>query len=283
VRLADEDLERFERDGYLVFPVQFSREEIALLKRRAAALHGMKRDERWYEAMGVTRAFFAMHTYDEAFRRLAAHPRLVHPAMQLLGGPVYLHQYKLNAKTAFDGEVWDWHQDYVAWGPIDGMPEPQALNVAVFLDEVTAANGPLLVIPGSHRVGGLDARHRAVAKDAPLWSMDRDTLKAVAGRGGCIAATGAAGSVVIFSSLLVHASPANISPFDRAIAYLSLAHADNRACRFERPEWIAGRDFTPIEPLRDDCLIELARGSGARPAGATSSRNAPPRRQDRGS
>ena len=66
-------------------------------------------------------------------------------------------------------------------------------------------------------------------------------------RGGCVAPTGDAGSMLMFSSLLVHASPANISPFGRTIVYLSLCHVDNHIRQFKRPEWIAHRDFTPIE------------------------------------
>jgi ectoine hydroxylase len=61
----------------------------------------------------------------------------------------------------------------------------------------------------------------------------------------------------MFSSLLVHASPANISPLDRTIAYLSLCHVDNHIRAYNREEWIAHRDFTPIEALKDDCLAEL--------------------------
>ena len=54
-------------------------------------------------------------TYNEAFRRLGAHPRLIDPVSQMLDGDVYMHQYKVNAKAAFDGEVWQWHQDYGTW------------------------------------------------------------------------------------------------------------------------------------------------------------------------
>jgi ectoine hydroxylase len=61
----------------------------------------------------------------------------------------------------------------------------------------------------------------------------------------------------MFSSLLVHASPPNISPFDRTIVYLSLCHVDNHIRKFQREEWIAHRDFTPIEPLDNDCLEQL--------------------------
>ena len=63
--------------------------------------------------------------------------------------------------------------------------------------------------------------------------------------------------MLMFHCNLVHASPSNISPFDRTIAYLSLCHVDNHIRRFKRPEWIAHRDFAPIEPLEDDCLGAL--------------------------
>ena len=54
------------------------------------------------ESSGVARPAFAAHCYDEAHGRLGRHPRLVDPVMQL-DGPVYMHQYKINAKAAFDG------------------------------------------------------------------------------------------------------------------------------------------------------------------------------------
>ncbi|MEQ9681380.1 MAG: proline hydroxylase, partial [Rhodospirillales bacterium] len=91
----------------------------------------------------------------------------------------------------------------------------------------------------------------------PLWTLDRDKVSELAERGGCVAPTGPAGSMLMFSSLLVHASPPNISPFGRTIVYLSLCHVDNHIRAFNRAEWIAHRDFTPIEALSDDCLDEL--------------------------
>ncbi len=30
----------------------------------------------------------------------------------------------------------------------------------------------------------------------------------------------------------------------------------NHIRRFKRPDWIAHRDFTPIVPLADDCLLD---------------------------
>jgi len=259
MKLTDEQLEQFDREGYLFLPECFGREEAALLKRDADAVYALDREEVWRETSSVARTAFAAHTYNEGFRRLGRHPRLIEPVMQLLDGPIYMHQYKVNAKAAFDGEVWQWHQDYGTWRRDDDMREPRAMNIAVFLDDVTAANGPLLFIPGSHKHGVFDAGHDLETTSYPLWTLDRDMVTKLAERGGCVAPTGPAGSVLLFSSLLVHASPPNISPFGRTIVYLSFCHVDNRIRRFKRAEWIAHRDFTPIEPLADDCLREMER------------------------
>ena len=147
--------------------------------------------------------------------------------------------------------------ELLPWARDDQMPEPRAMNIAVFIDDVTAANGPLLFIPGSHKQGVIDAGHDVETTSYPLWTLDREMVSKLAERGGCVAPTGPAGSMLLFSSLLVHASPANISPLNRTIVYLSLCHVDNHIRQFKRPEWIAHRDFEPIEPLADDCLMEL--------------------------
>ncbi len=257
MNLTEDELKEFDENGYLFFPGRFSAEEADILKTAARTVYATDRKEVWRENSGVARTAFAAHTYNEAFRRLGAHPRLLNPVQQLLGGPVYMHQFKVNAKAAFDGDVWQWHQDYGTWKRDDEMPEPRAMNIAVFIDDVTAANGPLLFIPGSHRQGVVEAGHDLQTTSYPLWTLDRDKVTELAQRGGCVAPTGPAGSMLVFSSLLVHASPANISPFDRTIVYLSLCHVDNHIRAFNREEWIAHRDFTPIKALADDCLSEL--------------------------
>ena len=62
----------------------------------------------------------------------------------------------------------------------------------------------------------------------------------------------------MFHGNLVHASPSNLSPWDRTIVYISACHVDNHIRAFKRPAWIAHRDFTPIECLPDDCLLQPA-------------------------
>jgi ectoine hydroxylase len=258
MKLTDEQLAEFEREGYLFLPSVFTPEETQVLRDAAKEIYATEREEVWRESSGVARTAFAAHTYNEAHRRLGAHPRLVEPVMQLLDGPVYMHQYKINAKAAFDGEVWQWHQDFGTWHRDDAMPEPRAMNIALFLDEVSTVNGPLMFIPRSHKEGTQEAGHDLETTSYPLWTLDRATVTRLAEEGGIVAPTGPAGSVLMFHANLVHASPANISPWDRTIVYLSLCHVDNHIRKFTRKEWIAHRDFTPIQALADDCLSELA-------------------------
>ena len=263
MKLSDQQLAEFDREGFVFLPGVFDATETSVLKAAARDVFALEREEVWRETNGAPRTAFAAHTYNDAFRRLGRHPRLLEPVMQILDGPVYMHQYKVNAKAAFDGEVWQWHQDFGVWHRDDQMPEARAMNIAVFIDEGTAANGPLIFIPRSHKSGVQEAGHDLATTSYPLWTLGRETVTKLAEEGGIAAPTGGTGSVLLFHGNLVHASPPNISPWDRTIVYLSLCHVDNHIRRFKRKAWIAHRDFAPIEPLDDDCL---ARADGEKAA-----------------
>jgi len=93
------------------------------------------------------------------------------------------------------------------------MPEPRAMNIAIYLNDVTAANGPLLFIPKSHTAGTLPAGHDIETTSYPLWTLDRETVTRFAEQGGITAPVAKAGSVVMFHSNLVHASPPQYQSF----------------------------------------------------------------------
>ena len=257
MKLTDTQLQSFERDGYLFFPGHFSATEIKTLIDEVPALYAQHRPENVREkGSDAVRTNFAAHLYNAPFARLARHPRMVEPVMQLFGEPVYMHQFKINGKMAFDGDVWQWHQDYGTWKRDDDMPEPRAMNVAIFLDEVNEFNGPLMFIPGSHKLGVVDAEHDTATTSYPLWTIDHDTIAKLVKRGGIVAPKGPAGSMILFHSCLVHASSSNLSPWNRVSVYLSLCAVSNHIRRYKRPEYIAHRDFRPIECLPDDCLLK---------------------------
>jgi len=257
--LTPEQLAEFDEQGYLFLPDCFAPEEVAVLCDEAERIYRSDRQEVWREKTGAPRTAFAAHTYSEPFRLLGAHPRLIEPVEQLLGDRLYMHQYKINAKAAFEGDVWQWHQDYGTWARDDGMPEPRAMNIAVFMDEVMPINGPLMLIPKSHKQGVLAAGHDLATTSYPLWTLDNDTVTRLVEAGGIVAPTGKPGAVLMFHGNLVHGSAPNVTPYPRRIVYLTLCAVSNYIRKPTRPEWIAHRDFTPIEPVPDSALFDYAR------------------------
>ena len=257
MKLTPEQLAQFDRDGYLFFPGLFKPEEIKTLTDEVPGLYAQQRPENIREkAGGVVRTNFAAHMYSKPFAKLGRHPRMIEPVRQIFGDDLYMHQFKINGKQAFDGDVWQWHQDYGTWKNDDLMPEARAMNVAIFLDEVGEFNGPLMFIPGSHKQGVLDARHDTSTTSYPLWTITNDVIRDLVDKGGIVAPKGPPGSMILFHGCLVHASTSNLSPWNRVAVYLSLCAVDNHIRRFKRPEYIAHRDFTPIECLPDDCLLK---------------------------
>jgi ectoine hydroxylase len=257
MELSAEQIKQFESDGYLFFPSLFTKPEIQTLLDEVPSLYAQRRPENVREKTGdVVRTNFAAHMYSAPFARLARHPRMVEPVKQLFGEDVYMHQFKINGKAAFDGDVWQWHQDYGTWRADDQMPEARAMNVAIFLDEVNEFNGPLMFIPGSHTLGVLDAEHDVATTSYPLWVINKDTITKLVERGGIVAPKGPAGSMILFHGCLVHASTSNLSPWNRVSVYLSLCAVSNHIRRFKRPGYIAHRDFAPIQCLPDDCLLK---------------------------
>jgi ectoine hydroxylase len=256
MRLSPQQVESFEREGYLFFPSLFSGAEMRSLQDEVPRLFAQHRPENVREKdREAVRTNFAAHMYSAPFARLARHPRMVEPVMQIFGEAVYMHQFKINGKMAFDGDVWQWHQDYGTWKRDDDMPEPRAMNVAIFLDEVNEFNGPLMFIPGSHKLGVIDAAHDVATTSYPLWTIDNDTIAKLVARGGIVAPKGPSGSMILFHACLVHASTSNLSPWNRVSVYLSLCAVSNHIRCFKRPEYIAHRDFAPLDCLPDDCLL----------------------------
>jgi ectoine hydroxylase len=261
MKLTPEQLEQFDREGYLFFPAQFTREEMEVLTDEVPQLYSRREAYNVREkGKDAVRTNFAAHMYSKPFAKLARHPRMVQPVMDLFDEQVYMHQFKINGKQAFDGDVWQWHQDYGTWLNDDQMPTERAMNVAIFLDDVNEYNGPLMFIPGSHKKGVVQAKHDLTTTSYPLWTVDNELIATLVERaggknGGIVSPKGPAGSMILFHSCLVHASSSNLSPWNRVSVYLSLCAVSNHIRRFKRPEYIAHRDFTALECLPDDCLL----------------------------
>ncbi|MFN8753458.1 MAG: phytanoyl-CoA dioxygenase family protein [Betaproteobacteria bacterium] len=257
MKLSAQQLAQFAERGYITVAALFDGAEIHALRTALARIKASSHQpqvvrERTNQSV---RLVYGAHLFDDTWNRLAHHPRWIEPACQLLGGHLYIHQLRINPKAAFDGQGWWWHQDYATWRFEDGMQEPRALMIGVFLAARTPANGPLMVIPGSHTYGHIE-RTSPDQDSSGYTVMDipRETIERLVQEGGGIeAVTGPAGTVLFMHCNLVHGSTGNITPFERTIAYLNVASVDNPT-RSHRAEWFANRDCSPLQSLDDDCL-----------------------------
>lgn len=256
-KLTDAQVQKFNDEGYLFFPSLFSEREVDVLTSELDEIFSKEIVSNIREKnSNSVRTAFAVQMYNAVYARLAQHPRMVKPVQDLLNEDVYMHQFKVNAKAAFDGDVWQWHQDFGSWHAGDAMPESRAMNIAIFLDEVNEFNGPLMLIPGSHKLGAVEATLDSTTTSYPLWTLDSHTITTLVNKGGIVAPKGARGSMLLFDSCLVHGSGPNLSPWHRRAVYLSLCATTNHIRRFGRPGFLAHRQFEPINCLPDDCLLK---------------------------
>lgn len=267
--LSDRDLRTYDDQGYLLIPGVFTEQEVDVLRGEIPALIAEDTPRRVLERDGKTvRAVHGSHQTNEVFRRLVRLPRLVGIARQILGSDVYVHQFKINMKAAFEGDIWQWHQDYVFWLKLDGMREPRAVNMFVFLDDVTEFNGPLFLVPGSQRAGVIDAAEAPSegSKDgdwaasfaaALKFTIPRDAMAGMVAAAGMIAPKGKRGTVLLTHCNIVHGSPPNMSPFDRWLTIITYNSVDNRLAPVPnaRPEFLVSRQYDRLTPLDDDALM----------------------------
>lgn len=273
--IDQEQSAQFDRAGYLVLEDLFTNEEIAFLQRETGRLLGDPQalDEETVitEPGGdEIRSIFKIHAQSSVLARLAADERLSKVARFLLGDEVYLHQSRLNYKPGFQGKEFYWHSDFETWHVEDGMPRMRALSMSILLAENTPHNGPLMLIPGSHRtfltcVGETPADHyRMSLKRQEYGVPDVEGLAQLADQHGIVAPIGKPGTVVIFDCNIMHGSNGNITPFPRANAFLvynAVSNALERPFGAEkpRPEFIAARGEPQIiRPLSGSLLEELA-------------------------
>ena len=151
------------------------------------------------------------------------------------------------------------------------MPRMRALSMSVLLAENTPNNGPLMLIPGSHRhfltcVGETPEDHyRSSLKKQEYGVPDEDSLAELAHRHGIVAPTGKPGTVILFDCNMMHGSNGNITPFPRANAFLVYNAVSNRLVQpfgvdKPRPRFLADRgEPTPLVPISGSLIEQVPR------------------------
>lgn len=260
--LPEDRLTAFDRNGYLFFERFFEDREIAAFRDETARLFDKAASDaseaviREPDSREV-RSIFAVHRDNALFAELAADSRLVAMAEQVLGGPVYIHQSRINFKKGFRAKEFYWHSDFETWHVEDGMPRMRAFSVSIALSENTPNNGPLMVIPGSHKhyvtcVGETPEDHYKQSLRRQDYGVpDDEALAHLVEQGGIFAAAGPTGSVTMFDCNTMHGSNGNITPLPRSNVFLVYNSVENALVepfggQKPRPDFIASRDFSPL-------------------------------------
>lgn len=155
------------------------------------------------------------HEVDPLYRDMAGLASLVEVLAGIIGPDIRLHHSKINLKSAKFGSPLEWHQDW-AFIPHSNM---DLAIVALMLDAVDEENGPMLVIPGSHK-GGLLDHHGEDGWFAAAIDPDKLNLDAA------VPLIGPPGTVSIHHPLLVHGSALNRSARERRLLFYEYAAAD---------------------------------------------------------
>ncbi len=257
-----------EDRGFLALPGFFEPGRVEVLSRVAARLRRLDDGDHGPEIIiepgsRAVRSVFDVHRSSPVIDRLVRDPRLLARVSEILGGEVYVHQSRINYKPAFRGKDFYWHSDFETWHVEDGMPRMRALSCVVNLTENTPHNGPLMVIPGSHRtfiscVGATPQDHHLSSlKDQKYGVPDEGSLERLARDHGIEAPTGPAGSVLLFDCNLMHGSSSNITPFARTNVFIVYNSVENRllppfGAPRPRPDFLANRtDQEPLVPVED--------------------------------
>lgn len=255
--INEEQLASYEKNGYLFLDSFFEEDQVQIWKKELARLWEESKQLQKPEVIrepgnDEIRSIFAVHQDDDIFREIASHPSIQEIVQQILGSEVYVHQSRINFKQGFTGKEFYWHSDFETWHVEDGMPRMRALSCSISLEDNHANNGPLMVIPGSHRsfvscVGETpDDNYKSSLRRQEYGVPDQDSLTFLAKQGGIVAPTGKAGSIILFDCNLMHGSNSNITPDPRSnvfIVYNSVLNKLNApySGKQPRPEFIAVR------------------------------------------
>jgi ectoine hydroxylase len=266
MRLTQAQIDAYDRDGFLVLDGLFSSDEVAAMRAELERIQAIDTDHLVREKSGgIAKTIYRVHedsspTASPVFHAAARAPRLLGPAKDLLQDEaLYIHHTKCNLKTAIDGSVWAWHQDYGSWKR-DGMPEARPTTALLMLDEPTQMNGCLYFIPGSHKLGSLEPRFDD-STGYKFWVVPKDTLLDIMAKSPePVAITGKPGTVVFFDCNILHASGHNLSRHDRWAIYVVYNPVLNRCSDVPnpRPDYVRSTNTRPLVEGSDEILRRRA-------------------------
>jgi ectoine hydroxylase-related dioxygenase (phytanoyl-CoA dioxygenase family) len=217
--------EAFWRDGYVLVEQALSPSELASLQAEfnGWVVESRSHAEPWGEIMDGRPRFDLEpgHSSTRPALRRVNSPTEISPAYDvvmaasrvpamvadLIGPNVKFHHAKINSKLPGAATQVKWHQDF----PFTPHSNDDLVTALIFVDEVTAENGPLEVLVGSHRGELHDLWHEGRFTGAVERSLEMELM---AKSRQCI---GPAGAVCFMHTRLLHGSSPNLSDRPRTL------------------------------------------------------------------
>lgn len=210
--ITENEVEYYKEQGYLVVEGVVSETELAAMRCELAQL---VTDSAVVTGNNSVYDLEDTHSVAEPRVRRIKDPEKVMPSVQalmrkpalvsiltrLIGPGVRFQTAKLNMKSAGFGAAVEWHQDWAFYPHTND----DLLAVGVMLDDVDDDNGPMQVIPGSHKGEVFDHHSGGYfcgAIDPSNSNIDIDTA---------VPLTGKAGSLTFHHVRAVHGSALNRS------------------------------------------------------------------------
>ena len=231
--LTQRQIEAYRETGYLVVPDML--DPATLVRARqviaefvAASVHTTEHTEVYDLEPTHTpenprvRRIKSPHTNHPLFSEISRDPKLVSVLEQLLGsgaGPAgaRLHGSKINLKAPQYGSPVEWHQDWAFYPHTND----DILAVGVMLDDMLPENGPLMVIPGSHK-GPVFDHH----SEEGYFCGAMDPARGEVDMSQAVTLSGPAGSMSFHHVRSVHGSAQNTSNRPRQLLLYEYAAAD---------------------------------------------------------
>ena len=261
--LSQADLDRYHREGFIVVPDVLSEAEVLSLreatdefvaKSRSVSAHNEIYDLEPGHSPEIPRVrrVKTPDRWDARFAAMVRHPGIVGCLQALWGENIRFDTSKLNMKAAGFGSPVEWHQDWAFYPHTND----DLAAVGIMIDDIGIENGPLLVLPGTHRGPVYD--HHADG----IFCGAIDPAKVDLDFAGAVPCTGKAGSITIHHVRAVHGSAPNRSAHPRRLFLMQFRCADAWPLVNGPSDWaawhalmVAGEDT--LEPRCESVPVRL--------------------------
>lgn len=225
--ITSRNVDSYQQLGYLVVPNVLSESELEVVRAELAELidkaSSITENDAVYDledshtqAAPKVRRIKEPHAVMPSVAALVRHPGMIEILSQLIGPGVRFQTSKLNMKAAGDGAAVEWHQDWAFYPHTND----DLVAVGIMLDDVDENNGPLCVLPGSHR--GVIYDHHANG----FFCGAIDPIESPIDFSAAVELVGPAGSISFHHVRAVHGSAPNRSTHSRNLLLFQFAAVD---------------------------------------------------------